>query len=101
GMRERAVSVSSSSYNFWAQGVGYLDDMKSNAAVGTPAARSTTGGFQAGADQFVSEGLLFGVSGGYAGTRLDVTDRSATGNTTSIQSGLYAHCTRGPWFTHA
>jgi len=101
GMRQRVVNVSSGSYGLWAQGMGWSESIDGKSSLGSPAMQATTGGFQAGYDYAVTEGLVLGVSGGYGETSLDVTDRSSEGNTTSIQSGLYAAYAKERWMTSA
>jgi len=41
-----------------------------------------------------------GLSGGYAQTSLSVEDRSSSGHSTSIQTGLYAGYNPAPWFVN-
>jgi autotransporter-associated beta strand protein len=100
GMHERAVHVSSNSYGLWAQGVGYIDEMKRDSAIGSPASHATTGGFQAGYDLVAGDNWLAGYSGGYTDTSLDVSDRSSSGDSKSIQAGIYAQNHRGPLRLH-
>jgi len=96
----RAVNVSSGSCGLWAQGVGWVDTMKADSSLGSPASRATAGGFQAGYDGLATDNLLIGYSGGYTQTNLDVTDRASAGNAKSIQSGVYVGYTREAWFTN-
>ena len=101
GMRQRAVNISSGSYGLWAQGMGWRESVDGNSSMGSPATHATMGGFQAGYDYALAEGLLIGMSGGYGKTSVDVMDRDSTGDATSIHSGLYAQYAQEGWQTSA
>src|SRR5262249_11311902 len=77
GMCQRGVTVSTGSYGLWAQGLGSVNTMDADGAIGSPASRATTGGFQAGYDYILDDHWLVGFSGGYANTGLDVSDRDS------------------------
>jgi len=87
-------------YGFWSRGVGFFDKIKGDSSVGSPASNATTGGFQAGYDFQLGDDFLLGFSGGFAKTSLTVDDRSSSGNTTSVQSGIYGRYAPGTWFVN-
>jgi len=82
----------------WSRGIGFYDKTKADSALGSPASHATTGGFQAGYDFLATERTRVGFSLGYADTSLDVDDRSSSGHSTYVQSGLYAGYQPGDWF---
>jgi len=98
GLARPPVGESVPSYGFWTRGVGFFDNVHANASVGSPESHATTGGFQAGYDFLLDESIVLGLSGGYARTSLSVDDRSSSGQTISIQSGIYARYRSGAWF---
>jgi autotransporter-associated beta strand protein len=89
------------SNGIWARGIGLFDHTEVNATVGSPEARSTTGGMQGGYDHSLGEDFLLGVAAGYAETTLDVMDRQSTGKTIARQAGVYGSFTPGSWFFNA
>ncbi|MFA5975132.1 MAG: autotransporter domain-containing protein [Elusimicrobiota bacterium] len=99
-MHERAAlwASSTTAAGLWSRGVGFFDSIDGDPGIGSPAAHSATGGFQAGYDYPLADALLVGFSGGYARTSLTVDDRAMSGQSTLIQSGIYGRYTPGSWF---
>jgi len=101
GMRQRSVNVSSGSYGLWAQGMGWTESVDGDSSIGSPEMQANTGGFQVGYDYALFDNWVVGISGGYGHTSLDVSDRSSSGDTTSILSGFYTGYALDNWFAHA
>lgn len=76
----------------WMEGFGFSADQ--DAENGFPGYIARTGGTSFGYDYLLDDGLLAGISGGYANTNVDIKDSDSHGDIDSYLGSLY-----GSWFT--
>ncbi len=95
---QNTAPLSTVSYGLWSRAIGFFDHVDGDSSAGSPASKSTTGGFQAGYDYLVDNDILFGFSGGYSKSSLTIEDRASSGDAATLQSGVYARYNPGRWF---
>jgi subtilase-type serine protease len=83
----RPVAATTDGLAFWGQGFGSWGSTNGD---GNAAKLSrATGGFLAGGDAFVFDGVRFGALAGYSRTSFDVKDRASSGSSDNYHFGLY------------